>query len=152
MYALIENNAVTKYPFNGTDLRLSRTDVSWPNGVLSDDLLAAYNVLSVAEVNIPAYDPFTQTVDEVLPVFANGRWERSYIVRAKTPEEIAASQMQQEQSVRAMRQTKLEESDWTQLPDTPADKALWATYRQELRDVTSQAGFPWDVQWPVAPA
>lgn len=28
----------------------------------------------------------------------------------------------------------LAESDWTQLPDAPVDKAAWATYRQQLRD------------------
>ena len=31
----------------------------------------------------------------------------------------------------------------------PVDKAAWAAYRQELRDITAQAGFPWNVQWPA---
>jgi hypothetical protein len=30
-------------------------------------------------------------------------------------------------------------------------KVAWATYRQALRDVPSQAGFPWEVQWPTQP-
>lgn len=43
-------------------------------------------------------------------------------------------------------------SDWTQLPDVPqATKDLWATYRQALRDVTSQAGFPASITWPATP-
>jgi len=48
----------------------------------------------------------------------------------------------------------LVDSDWTQLPDSPLtteQKAAWATYRQELRDVTAQEGFPGSIQWPVAP-
>lgn len=53
--------------------------------------------------------------------------------------------------VRAERNAKLAASDWTQLPDTPVDKATWATYRQELRDVTNQSD-PFNIQWPVAPA
>jgi hypothetical protein len=42
-------------------------------------------------------------------------------------------------------------SDWTQLGDSTADKATWATYRQALRDIPAQAGFPWTIDWPDAP-
>ena len=54
--------------------------------------------------------------------------------------------------VRAERDTKLAASDWTQMPDyNGANKTAWATYRQALRDVPAQAGFPWDVTWPEMP-
>ena len=36
--------------------------------------------------------------------------------------------------MRIIRNRLLAESDWTQLPDTPVDRAAWATYRQALRD------------------
>ena len=55
--------------------------------------------------------------------------------------------------VRAERNAKLAASDWTQLPDAPLtaeQKAQWATYRQELRDVTAQPD-PFNIVWPVAP-
>ncbi|WP_199750779.1 MULTISPECIES: tail fiber assembly protein [Gemmobacter] len=48
----------------------------------------------------------------------------------------------------------LSDSDWTQLADaplTPAKQAQWATYRQELRDIPSQPGYPGSVSWPVKP-
>lgn len=62
-----------------------------------------------------------------------------------TTEEIAAA-------VRAERDRRLAASDWTQLPDVPqATKDLWAAYRQALRDITEQAGFPQNVTWPTAP-
>ena len=54
-------------------------------------------------------------------------------------------------SIRQERNTKLSESDWTQVADSPVDKAVWATYRQALRDVTTQTGFPWTITWPDAP-
>jgi len=50
--------------------------------------------------------------------------------------------------VRSERNAKLTSTDWTQLADSTADKAVWATYRQALRDITLQAGFPWNVIWP----
>jgi hypothetical protein len=55
-------------------------------------------------------------------------------------------------AIRADRNRRLADCDWTQLPDAPADSAAWAAYRQALRDVTSQDGFPWDVVWPEPPA
>jgi hypothetical protein len=51
--------------------------------------------------------------------------------------------------IRIERNTKLSESDWTQVADAPVDKAAWATYRQALRDVTKQSGFPWTIDWPL---
>ena len=57
-----------------------------------------------------------------------------------------------EKSVRAKRQSLLTASDWTQLPDVPLEtKAAWAVTRQLLRDITDQAGFPFDVVWPITP-
>ena len=50
--------------------------------------------------------------------------------------------------VRKQRDIKLAESDWTQLTDAPINSALWAVYRQALRDVPLQSGFPWEVNWP----
>lgn len=54
---------------------------------------------------------------------------------------------------RRQRDALLAACDWTQLPDVPtAAKAAWAAYRQALRDVTTQPGFPEEVAWPHPPA
>jgi hypothetical protein len=53
--------------------------------------------------------------------------------------------------VRSERNAKLAATDWTQVADTTADKTAWATYRQALRNVPTQAGFPWTIEWPEAP-
>jgi hypothetical protein len=63
----------------------------------------------------------------------------------------AAKDAEQAKSVRTSRSEKLKDSDWTQIADSTADKAAWATYRQALRDITSQAGFPWTIDWPEQP-
>jgi hypothetical protein len=54
-------------------------------------------------------------------------------------------------TVRKQRASLLAACDWTQLPDAPVDKAAWATYRQALRDITEQDGFPLTVEWPSLP-
>jgi len=54
--------------------------------------------------------------------------------------------------VRAERDRLLTETDWTQAADIPqATKDKWAPYRQALRDVPEQSGFPFEVVWPVKP-
>jgi hypothetical protein len=63
----------------------------------------------------------------------------------------ATKDAEQSASVRTSRNDKLAQCDWTQLADSTADKTTWATYRQSLRDVTAQDGFPWNVTWPEAP-
>jgi hypothetical protein len=55
------------------------------------------------------------------------------------------------QQVREKRNKLLSASDWTQVIDAPVDQAAWATYRQALRDIPQQAGFPITIVWPVKP-
>jgi hypothetical protein len=63
----------------------------------------------------------------------------------RTQAEIAAE-------VVSRRNQLLQDSDWTQLPDVPLPtKPAWATYRQALRDITLQSGFPFTINWPEAP-
>lgn len=59
-----------------------------------------------------------------------------------------------ETAVRAQRDFLLSDSDWSQIPDnslTTEQRQAWATYRQALRDVPNQPGFPDNVTWPVNP-
>jgi hypothetical protein len=63
----------------------------------------------------------------------------------------AAKDAEQAKSVRQQRGEKLKDSDWTQIADAPVDQAAWATYRQALRDITGQEGFPWTITWPEQP-
>ena len=79
---------------------------------------------------------------------------RRFIIAKKpemTPEELKAKQAAQ---VRAQRDAMIAETDYLMMSDYPIseeDKALVETYRQALRDIPEQEGFPSNVQWPVAP-
>ena len=57
-------------------------------------------------------------------------------------------------SINIQRVELLYESDWTQIPNNPltAEKQQeWADYRQQLRDITTQSGYPFNVVWPTKP-
>lgn len=76
------------------------------------------------------------------------------VVRSVEPmpqEQIAAMEEAKASAIRSERNEKLSASDWTQVEDAPVDKAAWAAYRQALRDITDQVGFPHTVEWPVKP-
>lgn len=92
-----------------------------------------------------------------------GRWFTKYVLgpiftdneSGTAAEQEAAYQAkkdaEQAKAVRQSRTEKLKDSDWTQIADSTADKTAWATYRQALRDITAQSGFPWTITWPDAP-
>ena len=82
----------------------------------------------------------------------DGKWFTKYSVADMDAEAIAAKDAEQAKNVRQSRTEKLKDCDWTQLADAPVDQAAWSTYRQALRDVPTQSGFPWEVQWPDQPA
>lgn len=98
----------------------------------------------------------------------NGKWYTKYVLGPVFTDRItdgvtttaaeqetaykAMKDAEQVKSVRATRGEKLKDSDWTQVADAPVDKAAWAAYRQALRDISTQEGFPWTVAWPEAPA
>ena len=55
-------------------------------------------------------------------------------------------------SVRAERDKKLTNTDWTQLADSTANSTTWGTYRQALRDLPTAEGFPHTMTWPTEPS
>lgn len=54
--------------------------------------------------------------------------------------------------LRAERNRRLTDSDWTVLSDTPTSTAAWKTYRQALRDLPSNTIDPFNPVWPTPPA
>jgi hypothetical protein len=142
MYAKIVSGGVVQFPYSIGDLTRENPQTSFPDAI-GQDVLAAFDVYPVAATTAPAIDSKTHRyVTSVAQV--DGVWTQQWAAQ-QLPESSAAG------NVRAFRDARLAQSDWTQVADAPVDKAAWATYRQALRDVTTQLGFPWDVQWPVAP-
>jgi hypothetical protein len=53
--------------------------------------------------------------------------------------------------LRYWRNNELQNTDWTQVADSPANKEAWATYRQALRDLTEASGDPRKIELPIKP-
>jgi hypothetical protein len=85
------------------------------------------------------------------PALENGEYVEQWKVLDASQEEIDLRTADSARDIRRLRNQRLADCDWTQLTDAPVDAAAWAGYRQALRDITGQAGFPWHVQWPERP-
>ena len=70
---------------------------------------------------------------------------------AQEAEHAAGADDRAAAEIRTERDAKLLATDWTQVADAPVDQAAWATYRQSLRAMPEQAGFPNTVTWPTSP-
>ena len=102
----------------------------------------SYKVVRDSLGVVIAFGPNDNNYD---PTIKNGE---VLTIEANAPE---PSMDQQAKTVRSSRNQLLNNSDWTQVADAPVDKAVWATYRQALRDISTQAEFPNNVTWPTQP-
>jgi len=131
------------------EFRASHPNTSFPPQLTAEllDSMGADVVFEGAQAQPTRYQTaFRNGVEQV-----NGKWYTKYSVVDMDQDAKDALDAQQAASVRSQRTQKLAESDWTQVADAPVDKAAWAVYRQGLRDVTAQTGFPWEVTWPAQP-
>jgi hypothetical protein len=149
MFAKIINDVVEKYPYSIGELRKDNSNVSFPKNP-NPETLAAFNMFEVARTPQPEVD-HTQDVGEGVPQKINGVWTQVWNISNVDQDALAERTEGRAQQIRDERNYKIAASDWTQLEDAPVDKQSWAAYRQALRDVPDQAGFPWAVTWPVKP-
>jgi hypothetical protein len=145
MYVKIENGSVSQYPYSYYQLISDNPKTSFPD-VMPDDQLDSWGVFPVTPTTAPTPAP-GQVVEELTPAEIGGVWTQQWIARAATQAETD----QKASDVRVQRNDLLAACDWTQLADAPGNSLNWANYRQALRNVPQQAGFPWEVVWPTAP-
>lgn len=148
-YVLLSSDArVLRYPYTITDLKRDNPNTSFPS-IIDEETAAGFYCFPVQPKTPPPSD-YRVNLERVA-VKQNSSWVEEWISSPATSQEIADRTAAKSVEVRELRNQCLAECDWTQLPDSPVDSSAWATYRQELRDISAQAGFPWDIQWPEPP-
>ena len=159
MYAEVHGSTLIQFPYTYGSLMAENPFTNYGDephlpSVFSTTETAIQRGYSLVEVTIqpePTVNSHTQKLEQQSPALRDGLWSIGWNVIDKTADEMAAETANKASSVRSDRNGRLSACDWTQLADAPIDKAAWATYRGALRDVPSQAGFPWDISWPEAP-
>jgi hypothetical protein len=151
MFVKITNGQVDQYPYTVGDLRKANPNVSFPRN-LSSDTLAQFGVYAVTLAPAPSTMTRTHRLVTQQPTQVDGVWTVTKAVVAKDQAQVDNENAQMAANVRAERNQKLSQSDWTQGKDIADDvSTAWATYRQALRDITLQEGFPENVTWPEIP-
>jgi hypothetical protein len=144
---------------NGAVVRQAQEVLSWltDDGLRpTDEWLAAEGFYGLVQAQQPTINPQLQKLT-LTPLAAwtvnssSGTVEQVWLVEDLSSEEQAEATTAQASQLRTRRLQLLLLSDYTQGLDFSGDRDSWAAYRQELRDVTDQEGFPWDVVWPAEP-
>lgn len=144
MFAKVENEQIIKFPYTIQELRADFPNVSFPANT-PPSVLAQYGLVSVLIEDVPAHNVATHKVKKKDPVKLNGQWISQWEVIQHEHDRAASN-------IRSQRNTKLSETDWTQVKDIPEEVSqAWGAYRQALRDIPQQEGFPFNVVWPEAP-
>jgi hypothetical protein len=149
---LNDDGSIKQYPY-GTDVLVrDNPETSFP-AEFTEGLLQSYDVYEVQSTPAPQV-PYTQAVRELDPVKVDNMWKQQWEVYDLSQQEIDAKTDQQAQSVRQQRDNMLSATDWrviksieTQTPESPE----WMQYREDLRNIPQQEGFPWNVIWPTQP-
>lgn len=148
------NGTIYKYPYTLTDLQFDNPNVSFPDNfgsTFSDADAQYFNVYPVTPSRTPdeSYDINLERTAE----FVNGEWVEVWVSLPASQEQIAERTAAKSVQVINVRNEFLKDSDWTQLSDIPESiKTSWSSYRQLLRDIPQQNGFPWNVVWPDKPS
>lgn len=150
MHARISDGKVIQI----ADVRSMFPDVSFPTSGPDEKMCAFLGVLPV--IDSLATSP-TETLESIEPEIV-GNQVHVVRVRAMSVDEIQSIEQDraalQQAIVREDRARRLAVTDWTQLADSPLSaeqKQAWSEYRQALREVPQQAGFPFDIIWPTQP-
>jgi 2',3'-cyclic-nucleotide 2'-phosphodiesterase (5'-nucleotidase family) len=153
-YIKHKNGLIEQYPYFLSRLEIDFPSTSFPlNPSLTE--LSGHGIDVVEPTTPPLLDSRTQKAEQTNPVgvFVDNawKWTQTWGVIDLTVDEKTELYALHSNVVRSERNAKLSATDWTQVADAPVDQAAWATYRQALRDITTQADFPWSIEWPKMP-
>jgi hypothetical protein len=126
-------------------LRRDNPNTSFPKRP-DDALLAQWGMLPLTLTPPPESD-YAKSFKEGPPILVNEEWTQLW-------QKEQLPQAEAEANIRSQRDGLLRNSDWIVSKSYELGEPVpidWATYRQALRDITLQEGFPYNVLWPTAP-
>jgi hypothetical protein len=154
MFIKLENGQPTGNPLIDQNMWYLFPNFNW-NRVITPNMIAELGYGIFEFTQIPQAPRYTKIAETKPALNANnGIWYQQWETVDMNQDEKNEVNVKQAINVRYQRNGKLQETDWVLLPDSPLSDAMKQTmivYRQQLRDVTEQSGFPWDVVWPNNP-
>ena len=140
MHLKLTNGIPAEYTLG--KLRRDNPNTSFPKQI-PDELLASYSVYPYTRPAAPEYDSLSHHLTDGAFEQVAGAWSLPYVFERQP-------QDQAERNIRSRRDGLMQETDWMALSDNTM-ASDWANYRQALRDITGQSGFPYEITWPTKP-
>jgi hypothetical protein len=147
-YALVKNGAVVQGP---TSLPKAFGNISGFHYLSNEELKKhgwlPWNLVEVVVEADEVYGPSSIVISASAVVETQTK-------RKKTADELAADVANKATEVRAKRDELIAETDWIVIKSLELGQSVpsaFEVYRQALRDVPAQSGFPFNVTWPVKP-
>jgi hypothetical protein len=155
-YVKVKEDGQFHFPYSLYDLRQEFPNTSFTGLSLVEfdqEFLKEHNIYPVVVNELPSYDQLNYKPGELYVKYEEevDTYYGCYDLVELSEEEKGYRLQDAKIGVRANRNEMLKNSDWAMVSDAPTDKEAWAAYRQELRDVTKQEGFPTNVVWPTPP-
>lgn len=120
---------------------------------LTEEFLKKHNIAEVPSCPTPSNlkeDKYHRLGFEYKKV--KGKWTREVVLVPVHAWEVDSRYEEKCKQVRDRRNSLLQETDWTQLGDVERGVGKkYLSYRQKLRDIPEQEGFPFTVGWPTPP-
>lgn len=175
MFARKVDGKIISFPYELESLRSDFRNVSFPEKITLE-IAVRYGVVPV-NVSVVDVDPLTHDISYSDPVEETRTITQEELADPETGEfdekyrDLVGTQVhtgryiselipvekpleQAQANIRNKRDTLLQETDWVVVMHTEKGTNIpmeWEVYRQALRDITAQVGFPYSVEWPTKP-
>lgn len=158
MYALIINEKVEEYPVTRANLQKHYPRVSFPKE-LTDKIYTDYGCVKIELTEQPPYNQDEGQLVQVDPEFSEGKWVQKWSFikfhDSVIAENLARKLSSAADAARQKRNTLLFQTDLDVIRSLEATNSIpenLKNYRQALRDLPAQEGFPSKITWPTKPS
>jgi hypothetical protein len=157
MLIKLENGIPVGNPIDEKNFRTLHNNTSFPRSLTVDCVEPfGYGLYQYTRPPVPGTH---FKVEETVPVKnSDGIYMQTWETKAMSAEEIEKSTELKKVEIKRLRDEKLKASDWTMMYDVRendrySDEFIqaWLNYREDLREISTQKGYPWNIRWPIEP-
>ena len=153
MFIKLENGVPVGHAVVEENLRMLFPEVNFPKIFFPLDVEPyGFGIFEITPA--PPIPKFYKLINSAPEKREDGIYYQTWDLLEMTDQEKQEATADQSKKARLERSMRLMMSDWSQLPDVILSDELktnWFIYRQSLRDITAQEGFPWEIVWPIIP-
>ncbi len=157
MLVRLENGVPVGNPIDEKNFRKLHNNTSFPRSLTVDCVEPfGYGLYQYTRPPVPGTH---FKVEETVPVKnSDGIYMQTWATKSMSVEEIEKDTELKKVEIKRLRDEKLKSSDWTMMYDVRendrySDEFIqaWLNYREDLREISAQREYPWEVKWPTVP-